>query len=380
MEVDLFTPLQLEALRKSTALASDNNTPKIVSAFAWLDSLPVKVVIGDADGKAYYWNKQWYEYTGLPLDYPKNKMWKAALHPDDIQRTYNGMSYSVRTGQELQIEYRLRRASDEQYRWHLARAYPLKNDDGQIVNWLVAVTDIHDQKAAEQQKDMFLSIAAHEIKTPITTLKTLLHVYKNEVIADNDGCPNVLEQAESQLLRIERLVSNLLDVSRMNAHKMVYRFEEFNFGVLVKECVERMQQQSARHTIILEQNANLLFTGDRLRLEQVMNNLLSNAIKYSPDTETIIVKSYVVQDELYFSVQDFGIGITPENIEHIYTAYYRAANTAATSHGLGIGLYICSEIIKNHLGKIWVQSALGEGSTFYVKFPINKQLICAYDL
>ena len=370
MKADLLTHIPYEVLPDVTALDS-SDVPKSTYPMAWLDDLPVKVIIADAEGKAEYWNKQWYEYTGLPLDYPKNKLWKAAMHPDDIQRTYNGMFYSVRTGKELQIEYRLKRASDEQYRWHLARAYPVKNSEQTIIQWLVAVTDIHEQKEAECNRDMFLSVASHELKTPLTALKTLLHLYKSEIIADNDAYPNVLEQAENQLLRMERLVSNLLDVSKVNAHKMVYRFEEFSFGEMIKECIERMQQQAGSHTIVLEQNADVLFTGDKLRLEQVINNLLSNAIKYSPDADTIVVKSYVVQDEVYVSVQDFGIGIAPENINNIYTAYYRVNNTSADLQGLGIGLYICSEIIKSHLGKLWVQSVPAQGATFYFSLPIN---------
>jgi PAS domain S-box-containing protein len=369
MKADLLTHIPYEGLQNTTAL--DTEAAKSIYDMAWLDDLPVKIIIADALGKAEHWNKQWYEYTGLPLDYPKNKLLKAALHPDDIRRTYNGILYSVRTGKELQIEYRLKRAADGQYRWHLARAYPIKNAEQKIMKWLVAVTDIHEQKQAECNKDMFLGVVSHELKTPLTTLKTLLHLYKSEIIGDNDAYPNVLEQAENQLLRMERLVGNLLDVSKANAYKMVYRFEEFNFGEMVKECIEHMQQQTVTHTIVLEQNVKVLFTGDKLRLEQVINNLLSNAIKYSPGADTIIVKSYIVQDEVYVSVQDFGIGIAPENINDIYTAYYRVSNTAAAFEGLGIGLYICSEIIKSHLGKLWAQSVPAQGSTFYFSLPIN---------
>ena len=373
MDEDLFTHIHLPYEAIQNAKSWSDGLPESACMMEWLDNLPVKIVIGDAQGKAEFWNKLWYEYTGLPMDYPKNKLWKAALHPDDIQRTYNGMSYSVRTDSELIIEYRLKRASDGQFRWHLAKACPLKGKDNKIIKWLVAVTDIHDQKEAENKKDIFLSVAGHELKTPLTALKTLLHLYKNEIMADNDACPGVLEQAENQLVRIERLVGNLLDVSKLNAYKMVYRFEEFNFSEMIKESVERMQQQSAKHIIVLEQNAKVLFVGDKLRMEQVMNNLLSNAIKYSPSSDKIIVKSFVYQNELYVSVQDFGIGIAQENLEDIYSAYYRVNHASAGFEGLGIGLYICSEIVKSHHGKIWVHSVPGEGSTFYFSLPIHHQ-------
>ncbi len=371
MTADTLTQIQYEAIQN--AISADSSIPESTGMMAGLDDLPVKIIIADVLGKAEYWNRLWYDYTGLPIDYPKKKLWKAALHPDDIRRTNNCILNSIRNGSELQIEYRLKRGSDEQYRWHLANNSPLRNDEGKIIKWLVAVTDIHDQKEAEAQKDIFLSVASHELKTPLTTLKTLLHIYKNATMADNDACPGVLEQAENQLLRIERLVSNLLDVSKITAHKMVYRFEEFNFGEMIKESVERLQQQTGTHTIVLEQNAKVLFIGDKLRLEQVMNNLLSNAIKYSPSADKIIVKSFVLQNELHVSVQDFGIGIAPKNQEHIYNAYYRVNNASSNFEGSGIGLYICSEIIKSHLGKIWVHSVPEQGSTFYFKLPINQQ-------
>jgi len=377
MTADLITQIQYKLLQDT--IPSDYGVFESTSLITWIDNLPVKVIIGDPQGKAEFWNKLWYDYTGLPMDYPKNKLWKAALHPDDIQRTYNGMFYSVNSGSELQIEYRLKRASDGQYRWHLARACPLKDYSNQVQKWLVTVTDIHDLKEAEYKKDIFLSIASHELKTPLTTLKTLLHIYKNEVIADNDACPGVLEQAENQLVRIERLVSNLLDVSKLNAHKMAYRFEEFNFGEMIQESIERMQQLTEKHTIVLEQNAKVLFSGDKLRLEQVINNLISNAIKYSPAADKIIIKSFVVLNELYVSVKDFGIGIAPENLENIFTAYYRVKNTSADFEGLGIGLYLCSEIVKSHLGKIWVHSDPAQGSTFYFKLPINPPNILVQD-
>jgi len=371
MTADIFTQIQYEAIQN--AISPDSSISESTCKMAVLDNLPVKIIIADVLGKAEHWNRLWYDYTGLPVDYPKNNLWKAAMHPDDIRRTNNCILHSIKNGSELQIEYRLRRGSDGQYRWHLANNCPLRNNEGKIIKWLVAVTDIHDQKEAEAQKDIFLSVAGHELKTPLTALKTLLHIYKNEIIADNDACPGVLEQAENQLLRIERLVGNLLDVSKINAHKMVYRFEEFNFGEMIKESVERIQQQTGTHTIVMEQNAKVLFIGDKLRLEQVMNNLLSNAIKYSPSADKIIVKSFVQQNELYVSVQDFGIGIASENQKDIYNPYYRV-NTASTNfEGLGIGLYICSEIIKSHLGKLWVDSVPEQGSTFHFKLPINQQ-------
>ncbi len=355
-------------------LDTNNDTHDAINFKLLAENIPVMAWTATPDGRPDYWNKYWYDYTGLTPEYPADKLWKAALHPDDLQRTLNAWSHSVSTGEDFSTEYRFRRAADGQYRWHLGRGVALLNSDNSIAKWYGAITDIHEQKEAEHSKDIFLSAASHELKMPLTTLKTIIHLFKKTATPGNEGY-ELIDRADSQLQRIERLIGNLLDVSKINAHTMIYKLEAFNFSELVRECAERVQQQSLTHKIILLQNARILFTGDKLRLEQVVNNLLSNAIKYSPDANTVHLKSYVQGNDIILSVQDFGIGIAPEERDKIYTAYYRAGNAQRRFAGLGLGLYICAEIVKSHFGKLWVESVPGEGATFYVRLPINRQLL-----
>jgi two-component system CheB/CheR fusion protein len=147
---------------------------------------------------------------------------------------------------------------------------------------------------------------------------------------------------------------------------------DFKFNDLVDECVSGVQITTPTHKLIIENNADIIYHGDRLRLEQVFSNFLSNAIKYSPDADKIIVSSEIRSDNIVVSIQDFGIGIENEDLNKLFNRFYRVDNTAMKFQGLGLGLYISSEIIKAHKGSFWIESELGNGSTFYFLLPLNK--------
>jgi len=175
--------------------------------------------------------------------------------------------------------------------------------------------------------------------------------------------------------KLERLISNLLTVSKVNAGKIVFDKTEFGFKDLLKECIENFRKNVTSHTILLEKSDDVLFNGDKTRLEQVINNLISNAIKYSPQGIEIIVKSEVTENSLVLSVQDFGIIIEPENLSMLFERYYRVDHVSRHYQGLGLGLYIAAEILRNHNGNFWVQSVLGEGSAFSIQLPLIDNLI-----
>lgn len=154
----------------------------------------------------------------------------------------------------------------------------------------------------------------------------------------------------------------------------MYNVEEFNFNEVIKSSIENLQHTSPVHEIILEDSVDALYHGDRTRLEQVMNNLLNNAIKYSPDAHKVIIKSKLHGSNIIVSVQDFGIGIPSTHLENLFHRFYRVDNSAAKFQGLGLGLYIASEIIKRHNGSFWIESEVGIGSTFCFILPINGKM------
>ena len=228
-------------------------------------------------------------------------------------------------------------------------------------------------KESEKKKDEFISIASHELKTPLTTTKAYIQLSQKVASPESRGY-KLITKAEDQLSRLEKLISDLLDVSKIQAGKLIYDKEAFSFDKLLIETVGSIQLTSSSHKIVIEKLDKVQFSGDKLRIEQVLNNFLSNAIKYSPDAKKVIVRSEVSNDNIIVSVQDFGIGIDPIHVVGIFDRFYRVDNTAIRYQGLGLGLYISSEIIKRHGGSFWIESVLGEGSSFYFLLPLNGRL------
>jgi len=334
------------------------------------DNVPVIVWTADPHGNVDYLNKRYTEYTGLPTQQSLGNSWYNIVHADDIERTSQVWAQSIQHGTNYEIQYRFRRGLDNTYRWQLGKALPLKNHNGKVIKWFGITTDIHEQKQAERQKDEFLSIASHELKTPLTSVKAFMQLALKSIRSE-DKAYNFINKSAAQLVRLESLINDLLDVSKINAGKMNYNLEPFEFSTALSETVESIQQANQKHHIAIERNDEVVYKGDRLRIEQVINNLIANAIKYSPNSNRVIVRSELQQNNLIVSVQDFGIGIEPENLTKLFDRYYRVDNTSMRFQGLGLGLFISSEIIKRHNGSFWIESTPGEGSTFFFLLPIN---------
>jgi len=334
------------------------------------DNVPVIVWTASPDGEIDYLNKRYSEFTGLSEKESLGNGWLQILHPDDVERTSEVWANSLAYGTNYEIEYRFRRGSDNTYRWHLGKALPLKNHNDKVIKWFGITTDIHEQKRAEHQKDEFLSIASHELKTPLTSVKAFMQLALKNTTPDEKAY-GFISKSSSQIVRLESLINDLLDVSKINAGKMTYNHEPFDFSEALIETVEGIQQGTQTHHLTIERNDQVVYKGDKLRIEQVINNLLANAIKYSPNSNSIIIRSELQHNNLIVSVQDFGIGIAAENLTQLFDRYYRVDNTSMRFQGLGLGLFISSEIIKRHNGSFWIESQPGEGSTFFFLLPVN---------
>ncbi|OOQ58969.1 ATP-binding protein [Mucilaginibacter pedocola] len=332
-----------------------------------LNAIPQQVWTATPDGALNYVNEVVAEDFGEDGGSIVGQGWQKFIHPDDAAATLNTWQKALASGREYQVEFRLRMKNGN-YIWHLARALPYR-EGGKIVSWLGTNTNIEIQKSNEQKKDEFLSIASHELKTPLTSIKAFNQIMRRMNKAENLG--TFIEKSAHHLFRLEKLINDLLDVTRINAGKMVYDIQPFGFKEMLLESIESVQLKSERHAIILEKADDVDFNGDRLRLEQVMTNILTNAVKYSPEATRVVVNAAVQDNGIVVSVQDFGIGIAKEHIEHLFGRYYRVDNTAMRFEGLGLGLYISSEIIKRHDGTLWIESTEGEGSTFYFRLPLQ---------
>ncbi|MEP6611713.1 MAG: PAS domain S-box protein [Mucilaginibacter sp.] len=220
------------------------------------------------------------------------------------------------------------------------------------------------------KKDDFIGLASHELKTPITSLSGYLQIISRR-LPDGDVNKSFIEKALSQINKLSALISDLLDVSKIETGQLPLSFTGFDLLLLIKEVIEIMQYSANSHRIVLDASIDkLMITADRQRVEQVIINLLSNAIKYSPGASLVNVSVSVNDNKALVTVQDFGLGITPAQQERIFNRFYRVEDMAAHISGLGIGLFISREIINRHKGKLWVESERGKGSVFFFEIPV----------
>ncbi len=232
--------------------------------------------------------------------------------------------------------------------------------------------EIEFRKEAERKKDEFISIASHELKTPLTSVKGYVQLLERSVAkGDTETVKKHLQKAQIQLEKLNSLIADLLDISKIESGKLKFNKQNFLIDSLLDNVIEVMHQSNPEFKINKTGAADCEIYGDEMRVEQVIVNFLTNAIKYSPGTDKIDLKLEVKDDQLYLAVKDYGIGMLPEQLNHVFDKFYRVEETSQRFQGLGIGLYISSEIIKRHGGQIGVNSEYGAGSEFYFTMPIN---------
>lgn len=331
-----------------------------------LNTMPQQVWTAKPNGELNYVNKVVCDDFGYEQEEVVGKGWQAFIHPDDLPVCLAKWEQSLLSGNDYMVEFRLK-FSDGDYYWHLARAVPFV-EDGVITSWFGTNTNIDSRKANEHKKDEFLSIASHELKTPLTSIKAYNQIMKRLEVPEK--VKPFIDKSADHIARLERLIADLLDVTKINAGKVSYSIAPFNFAELLSDSVESMKHTAIKHELVLTGNPDITYDGDRGRLEQVLNNFISNAVKYSPEATKVLIDSTVGQDNIIVSIQDFGIGIAKENLNKLFNRYYRVDNTAMRFEGLGLGLYICAEILRRHGGSFWIESEVGRGSTFYFRLPV----------
>jgi len=248
-----------------------------------------------------------------------------------------------------------------------------KDKSGRAHEVSVIARDITHEKDLERQKDEFISMAGHELNTPITAISVYSQTLQKHFDKKLDQESGIyLSKMNDQIRRIQRLIRDLLDISRIRLGILTFNYIRFNINTLVKEIVEVFQYVSKKRIIQIVGHEDKAVFGDRDRIGQVLTNLLSNAIKYSGDNTKVIVKISSDEKEVILAVQDFGIGIARKKKEKIFERFYRVQSHDKTLPGLGIGLYISFQIVEQHKGKMWVESTKGKGSTFYFSLPLKR--------
>ena len=254
-------------------------------------------------------------------------------------------------------------------RWFFGCASPASDKNGgQIV---LILTDVTQRRRLEQQKEDFLSIASHELKTPITSLKAYGQLLKSE-LQEKEEWENarLVEKMNAQVNRLTDLIHDLLDTTKITEGQLVLAYETFDLTKLIRLVAEELQQFSQKQPLELLCERAVKVTADRKRIEQVITNLLSNAIKYSPDGGRILISCQIVDTVVEVRITDNGIGIPPDAKEKIFDRFFRIKhNRSNTLPGMGLGLYICAGIVHRHGGDIGVENNPGGGSVFYFTLP-----------
>ena len=329
-----------------------------------LESIPQIAFTTRADGRIEFVNSQWLKYAPSKHEFPYT-------HPDDANLARQ-WEKTVASGQALDMEVRVRKIGEEEYRFHLLRAIPIR-EGGNITKWVGTFTDIEDQKQAIKKKDEFISIASHELKTPLTTIKAYAQLLDRSIEA-TDPNKMFVDRALVQIRKLDNLIVDLLDLSKIESGKLKFNKKVFDFEATISNAIEMIRQTYPDYRIVRKGQANVQLFGDEMRIEQVIINYLTNAVKYSPDNKEVHIEVGIRSgDRLFVKVRDFGIGIRKDDQSNIFHKFYRVEESANRFQGLGIGLYICAEIIRRHEGEYGVESEPGKGSAFYFSVPVTKE-------
>lgn len=351
--------------------ASDEDLLRSSEEFRVLaDFLPHVVWTANSEGHIIEWNRSFYIFTGLDPSTVKDSRASDVVHPDDVQQLRAIWRDSVLSGNDFEIEFRLR-SKEGVYHWHLGRAIAIKNRNGRALKWIGAAMDVHEQKMTMEKKDEFIGIAGHELRTPLTSMKAYVQLMQQSLEStDIDTSKKYAEKIHSFIDRLNKLVSDLLDISKIHRGKLPLEFSEFSIDDFIRDAVEVQQNSIQTHKITIEGNAGVKVRADQHRLEQVFSNYLSNAVKYSPGADKVAVIVEHSHGWVTVTVKDYGIGIPAEQIKQVFNKFFRAHNKKANIQGLGLGLYISSEIIKMHGGNVGVTSEEKSGSTFWFRLPV----------
>jgi PAS domain S-box-containing protein len=346
------------------------------------DVAPVLLWMADPDGLCTFFNQTWLQFTGRTLEQEWGVGWAEGVHFEDFERCLDTFNQAFNHRRVFEMEYRLRRA-DGEFRWILDRGSPRYTPDGSFAGYIGSCIDITEHKALEtklrdavQARDEFLSIASHELKTPLTSLQLQidslerqLEVRPEEALRTGRLCSGA-RAVSDQADRLATLIEVLLDVSRINAGRLTFECSDVDLVPLVQDTAERWRPDAARAgcelSVNVEDTSNqLVVHWDPLRLEQVLSNLISNAIKYGQG-KPIAVTVARRDGGARLQVSDRGMGVSPVDQLRIFERFERAA-ASRNYGGLGLGLWIAKQLVEGLGGSISLDSAPEKGSTFTVE-------------
>ena len=298
------------------------------------------------------------------------------LHPEDQERVTSLIKalfeQRINDG-NYDVEYRTIDAEDGKLRWVRAKGKVFFDEESKPLRFIGSVLEITEQKQNEQRKNDFIGMVSHELKTPLTALSAIIQFSKSKIKKTEDAfLTTAMGKAEQQVKRMTSMINGFLNISRLESSKMHIERTTFEMGALIREVIAEYKWSTSTHVIELIECEPVMIQADRDKVVSVVSNLISNAIKYAPKNESIQVSRQMNNGSVQVSVADKGMGIKPQDIDHVFDRYYRI-ESKHTQHiaGFGIGLYLSAEIVRQHAGKIWVESQSGVGSTFHFTLPLS---------
>jgi PAS domain S-box-containing protein len=340
---------------------------------------PAALWMTDQNRKNVFVSDTWLKWTGSSFDEQIDRGWLSAVVEEDRERLITQFFECFEERKKFVAEFRVPR-NDGSVRWCLTEGKPYLDINGSFTGYAGSVTDITEIKKLEQRKDDFIKMASHELKTPITSIngyvQLLLNIYNEseseKLQMSRSTVRSSLGTIAKQVTKLTRLISELLDLSKIESGKLELHCVEFNLEELVEETVQDIRHTTSRHAVIVESHFDGKMYGDKDRIGQVLTNLLNNAIKYSPDADRVEVFIEGNKRNASIRIKDYGIGIDKKEHQRIFERFYRVeGKTELTFPGFGIGLFIAGEIIQRHLGVIHIKSEKGNGSVFTINLPID---------
>jgi PAS domain S-box-containing protein len=341
------------------------------------EAMPQLVWTADAAGQVDYFNRRWYDYTGVTPAQTMGHGWANALHPDDREAIWGQWQSALQRGEPLELEYRLRGA-DGRYQWFLGRGLPYRDADGQVVKWFGTFTNIEGQKRAEDRlratdraKDEFLAMLGHELRNPLGAIAGAVRVLQlAESVDERDR--RAREVIGRQLTHLSRLVDDLLDVSRVVVHKAVLVRRPLNLADVVVHAIGNWQSSGRldRHRVAVDLSP-VWIDGDETRIEQILSNLLANAVKYTATGGDVTIRVKGDGELAVLQVADTGVGIPANLLERVFDLFVQGeAGLDRRQGGLGIGLTLVKRLVESHGGRVEATSGgPGRGSVFTVSLP-----------
>ncbi|MES2376239.1 MAG: CheR family methyltransferase [Bacteroidota bacterium] len=326
------------------------------------------------------WDKRCKEIFDLP---PSRTVDIASffdlIHANDIDRVKTSIKQTLTDADlgEFDLEFRTIPINGKP-KWLKAKGRAYFNEAGEAMRFIGTLLDITVQKLIDEatrdllnKKDEFISIASHELKTPITSLKACLQMVERitSKTPEMKLAHSFIVKGLKQVDKLVELIKDLLEVTKIQAGKLELNKTRFILDDLIKECCEDLQVQSDSHSLIIEGEQVIAVYADRNRMEQVIINLISNAVKYSPGQDKVTITVSGHNREIKIAITDLGIGIPKDKLPFLFDRFYRVDDSSQRYSGLGLGLYISAEIVRRHDGVIGIESRPGEGSTFWFTIP-----------